>query len=350
MTKINLSEKFKKKNDNLILNFSEYETNMNNINTCNGHPIFSNTAQNNKLIKKLSNKITKEFPKYLKTNEKQNRRIWGEVDRVVKTSDIVFLVVDIRDPIGSWSKMLEEKIVYLKKKIVIILNKCDLVPVWIISKWLKIFSKKYTTIAFHCNVKNPFGRSLIFRTIKILREKNFSYKQKIVIGIVGHPNVGKSSLINALKGKKVTDTSPIPGQTKVWQFIRLFRGTFLIDSPGIIRKTALNNEITILRGETRNDVKNQDKVNLVFLIKKIVGYNSVGEYNLDQTKKYKKSYFFDQESNVKLEKGGKLNERVARNRIISDFLMGNIPWYSPIPSQKKKILNKIKLPWIIKRA
>ena len=55
-------------------------------------------------------------------------------------------------------------------------------------------------------------------------------KKQISVGIIGYPNVGKSSVINTLKSKKVCNVAPIPGETKIWQYITLFRRIFLIDS------------------------------------------------------------------------------------------------------------------------
>ena len=52
--------------------------------------------------------------------------------------------------------------------------------------------------------------------------------------MVGYPNVGKSSVINALKRKTVCKVAPIPGDTKVWQYISLTKRIYLIDCPGIV--------------------------------------------------------------------------------------------------------------------
>ncbi|KAG1359562.1 Nuclear/nucleolar GTPase 2 [Cocos nucifera] len=61
-----------------------------------------------------------------------------------------------------------------------------------------------------------------------------SDKQAISVGFVGYPNVGKSSVINTLCTKNVCKVAPIPGETKVWQYITLTKGIFLIDCPGVV--------------------------------------------------------------------------------------------------------------------
>lgn len=79
-----------------------------------------------------------------------------------------------------------------------------------------------------------------------------SDKKQICIGFVGYPNVGKSSIINTLKKKKVCNVAPIPGETKVWQYITLMRRIYLIDCPGIVPPSAKDDEATkVLKGVVR---------------------------------------------------------------------------------------------------
>ena len=62
-------------------------------------------------------------------------------------------------------------------------------------------------------------------------------KQLITVGVVGFPNVGKSSLINSLKRSKATATGNTPGVTKSMQEIQLDKNIVLIDSPGVVLTT-----------------------------------------------------------------------------------------------------------------
>jgi nuclear GTP-binding protein len=54
------------------------------------------------------------------------------------------------------------------------------------------------------------------------------------VGVIGYPNTGKSSVINSLMGRPCCRAAPIPGETKVWQYITLTKRIFLIDSPGVV--------------------------------------------------------------------------------------------------------------------
>ena len=79
---------------------------------------------------------------------------------------------------------------------------------------MQYLSKTHPTIAFHASINNSFGKGSL---IQLLRQFSnlMSDKKQISVGFVGYPNVGKSSIINTIKNKKVCNVAPIPGETKV---------------------------------------------------------------------------------------------------------------------------------------
>jgi nuclear GTP-binding protein len=87
---------------------------------------------------------------------------------------------------------------YPHKHLILLLNKSDLVPLWVITKWVKAFSKEFPTIAYKSSITNPFGKGAL---INLFRQFDIFHRDKknISIGFVGYPNVGKSSIINSLK-------------------------------------------------------------------------------------------------------------------------------------------------------
>lgn len=100
------------------------------------------------------------------------------------------------------------------KQLILVLNKADLIPSWAARKWTQILGKEYPTVAFHAKLTKAFGKGAL---ITLLRQysKLHSDKRQISIGVIGYPNVGKSSVINTLKGEKVCKAAPVPGETKV---------------------------------------------------------------------------------------------------------------------------------------
>merc|ERR1712157_444254 len=117
------------------------------------------------------------------------------------------------------------------KHLVFLLNKVDLQPISVTRKWVQLLQKERPTLAFHASITKPFGKGAL---ISLLRQFAILHKDKksISVGFIGYPNVGKSSVINTMKKKKVCNVAPIPGETKVWQFITLTKRIFLIDCAG----------------------------------------------------------------------------------------------------------------------
>ena len=91
-------------------------------------------------------------------------------------------------------------ILYLQ---VLVLNKVDLVPTWVTQKWVAILSTEYPTVALHASIRHPFGKGAL---INLLRQFGKLHKDnnQISVGLIGYPNVGKSSVINCLRAKKVS--------------------------------------------------------------------------------------------------------------------------------------------------
>lgn len=101
-------------------------------------------------------------------------------------------------------------------------------------------------MAFRSSLTHPFGKGSL---INLLRQfgKLHSDKKQISVGFIGYPNVGKSSVINTLRSKKVCKVAPIAGETKVWQYITLMRRIFLIDCPGVVFPTGETDEEKVLK-------------------------------------------------------------------------------------------------------
>ena len=83
------------------------------------------------------------------------------------------------------------------------------------SKWVAHLSQNYPTLAFHASINNSYGKAALINLLRQFSKIHEKLKKQISVGLVGYPNVGKSSVINTLRAKKVCNVAPIPGETKV---------------------------------------------------------------------------------------------------------------------------------------
>ena len=152
----------------------------------------------------------------------------------LKMVDIVIEVIDARIPVSSRNPIIDE-LVKTKKRI-IILNKSDLSDGKANGEWGDFF-KKQGSIVLSMNCMSGAGVNQLYKLLSRLQEeKNEGQirKKPLRMMIVGVPNVGKSSLINRMTGKKSTKTGDRPGVTKGKQWLSLENGMQLLDTPGIL--------------------------------------------------------------------------------------------------------------------
>jgi ribosome biogenesis GTPase A len=155
------------------------------------------------------------------------RDAWSIVKRVVKEADVVLEVVDARDPMATRSRELERMVAEEGKKLVIVINKADLVPREVLEGWKRVLSREYPTI--YISARERLGTRFLWRTIKRLTDK-----RPVVVAVVGLPNVGKSTILNVLRGRHSVSTSPVPGWTKRATVARATTWLKVIDTPGVV--------------------------------------------------------------------------------------------------------------------
>ncbi|SOV07077.1 related to NOG2 - GTPase involved in ribosomal large subunit-nucleus export [Ustilago sp. UG-2017a] len=259
----------------------------------------------------------------------QSRRIWGELYKVIDSSDVIIHVLDARDPMGTRCRSVEKHIRDDKphKHLVFLLNKVDLVPTWVTARWVKILSKEYPTIAFHANINNSFGKGSL---IQLLRQFSVlhSDKKQISVGFVGYPNTGKSSIINTLKKKKVCNVAPIPGETKVWQYISLMRRIYLIDCPGIVPVSAHDSETgTVLKGVVRVENLETPAEHIPALLSRVKPEYIRRTYNLEKWTNSEDFLGQIAKRMGKLLKGGEPDLETVAKMVLNDWIRGKIPFF-----------------------
>lgn len=176
---------------------------------------------------------------------KTKREIKEKLDLI----DIVFEVIDSRIPFSSKNKDIDELI--KNKPRILIMTKLDLCDKEETNKWITYYENKgYKVISLDL-INNPNLESVYKETNKISKEVNEKRKQKglkerrIRTLILGIPNVGKSTLINRLVGRKATNVGNKPGITKQLEWIRINNELELLDTPGILWPKFDNREIAL---------------------------------------------------------------------------------------------------------
>lgn len=191
-----------------------------------------------------------------------SRRAFDKVFKsVLSTSDILLYVIDARDPNGTRSREIEREITAAdagSKRLILILNKIDLVPPPVLKAWLAYLRRFFPTLPLRANTSAPNARTFDHKalTVKGTSEKllralkayasSKQLKRSITVGIVGYPNVGKSSVINALTSRLSRSSStacPVgaeAGVTTALREVKLDKNLKLLDSPGIVFPSSSN--------------------------------------------------------------------------------------------------------------
>ncbi|KAJ1981890.1 GTPase required for pre-60S ribosomal subunit nuclear export and maturation [Dimargaris cristalligena] len=269
-------------------------------------------------------------------NAGQSKRIWNELYKVIDSSDVVIHVLDARDPNGTRCKSVEQ---YLKKEakhkhLVFLLNKVDLVPTWVTARWVKKLSKEYPTLAFHASINNSFGKGSL---IQLLRQfsKLHSDKKQISVGFIGYPNTGKSSIINTIKNKKVCNVAPIPGETKVWQYITLMRRIYLIDCPGVVHPSSEDSDADIvLKGVVRVENVKMPEQYIPDLLARVRPEYLSKTYNVERWSDHEEFLSLIAQQSGKLLKGGEADLPTVAKMVLNDWLRGKIPYFVPPPDSE----------------
>jgi nuclear GTP-binding protein len=176
-------------------------------------------SQSDKPSKKSVSDVRNSKPVHDPKNPRQF--FYTGLHDVIETSDLFLEVIDARDPIGCRPVEIEH---YIKerdssKRIILVLNKIDLVPIDVVEKWVQHLSNEHPTIALRCassapahaddkaeaaTPSAPIGVDHLLQLLKTLAAGRDA-EAPLVVGIIGFPNAGKRSLISALAAARAAE-------------------------------------------------------------------------------------------------------------------------------------------------
>jgi len=268
------------------------------------------------------------------------KRRHGEIDKAwkifwkaIKDVDVVLEVLDPRAPNMYRNRSVEQRLRELNKRIILVINKADLVPKEVNDAWKEHLSKEFPTVFVSTRMRQ--GTRILRKTI--LR---VAPKIPVIVGLMGYPNVGKSSIINVLRGKHGAGTSPMPGFTRHMQLFNVTPKIKMMDTPGIFPPLGDDCELTIKGALRAEKLINPLSAALCLLeyVKSLDAEKVKEVYGIDRDG----VEFFEElaRKRGRLLKGGVLDVDEAARIFIREWQIGKlVVWELP---NKRGIIKKIR--------
>nr|CDJ80154.1 GNL3L Grn1 putative GTPase and GTP-binding protein domain containing protein [Haemonchus contortus] len=285
-------------------------------------------------------------------NDKTVKAYASEVRKMIETADIIIQVLDARDPLGSRSSSVEQQVISSGKRLVLLLNKIDLVPRENVTKWLTYLRAQMPTIAFKASIQEQntnisrfsssnlnnsssskcIGADLVMKLLgNYCRNKDI--KTSIRVGVVGFPNVGKSSVINSLKRRRACNVGALPGITKEIQEIELDKHIRLIDSPGVVLLSAkdLDPVEVALRNAIRVDNLMDPIAPVIAILRRCSKETLMLHYSIPEFNSTDQFLALVARKLGRLKKGARPDTNAAAKHVLHEWNSGKLRYYTHPP-------------------
>lgn len=291
-------------------------------------------------------------------SDKSAKAYYKEFRKVIEAADVVLEVLDARDPMGSRCKEVEEAVMSgskAGKRLVLVLNKADLVPRENLLAWMKYLRNEYPTIPFKASTQQSgrLGQAKInmkdvestIKTSKCVGAdillsllgnycRNKDIKTAIKVGVVGMPNVGKSSLINSLKRVRACTVGATPGVTKSMQEVQLDKKVTLLDCPGLVMAGGNKTDASVA---LRNAIKVESLVDpvtpVIAILARVPRQHLMLKYQLSNFNDAAEFLALMAVRMGKLLRSGVPDRNIAARKILMDWNTGKIKYFTHPPEQ-----------------
>lgn len=288
------------------------------------------------------------------TPDSSKRAFMKEFKKVLESSDVILEVLDARDPVGCRCFEAERAIMASSggsKRIVLVLNKVDMVPKDVTDKWLAYLRNEFPTVAFRASVQEGRGNkgqaemsALAASTVNtseclgaanlLSLLKNYSrrrnMKTSIAVGVIGYPNVGKSSLINSLKRARAVSAGASPGLTRSAQEVHIDKNIRLIDCPGIVF-SASQKDALVLRNCLKVEQLHDPVAPVATIINRVGAEPLMVAYGVPSFRTVTEFLAFMSKLRGKYRRGGSFDVEAAARVVLQDWNSGKIPFYTLPP-------------------